>query len=128
MKILHFPLTRIFFGFLFGILFFQAVDLRVFLIFIGLGICLIGLIVSLFFSSKNNFWKTLFGSLVLIISFLIGIATGLIHKENFNPNHYTNQISDYEKVHNLDLLLIDKLKNTQKNYRYTSSIKMLDGQ
>ena len=44
-----------------------------------------------------------------------------------NPYHYTNQINDYEKVRRLDLLLVEKLKSTQKNNRYVSIVKKLDG-
>jgi competence protein ComEC len=57
----------------------------------------------------------------------LGISTSLIHKENSNPYHYTNQINDYEKVRRLDLLLVEKLKSTQKNNRYVSIVKKLDG-
>ena len=57
----------------------------------------------------------------------MGISTSLIHKENSNPYHYTNQINDYEKVRRLDLLLVEKLKSTQKNNRYVSIVKKLDG-
>jgi competence protein ComEC len=58
----------------------------------------------------------------------LGISTSLIHKENSNQYHYTNQINDYEKVHVLDLLLVEKLKSTQKNKRYITAVQNIDSE
>lgn len=127
MKILQFPLARIFIGFLFGILLCRIVSLNSVFVFTGLALCIVGLCFSSFYSQKNPSYKILFGSFVFLVSSLVGVSTALIHKENENPYHYTNQISDYEKVHTLDLLLVDKLKSTKKNNRYVSLVKELDG-
>ena len=96
-------------------------------IFSCLSLAIIVISISSIYSQKNSFYKILFGSFVFLASFLLGISTSLIHKENSNPYHYTNQIFDYEKVCHLDLLLVEKLKSTQKNNRYVSVVKMLDG-
>ena len=127
MKILQFPLARIFIGFLFGLLLFRIVRFGNAFVLCSLAIGIIGLLVCSFFSQKNNFYKITFGFLVFLISTMIGIFTAIIHKENTNPNHYTNQITDYEKTHYLDLLLLDKLKNTTKNSRYVCVVKEVDG-
>ena len=127
MKIVQFPLTRIFIGFLFGLLSFRIVNFNIAFAIISLAACLIALLVSSFYSRKNAFYKFLFGFFVLLTSASIGISTAVIHKENLNPNHYTNQIADFEKVHYLDLLIVEKLKNTTKNNRYISQVKLLDG-
>lgn len=126
MKILQFPLARIFIGFLFGILLCRIVSLNPVFVFCSLALVIIALFIFSIYGQKNNYYKKLFGSFILLVSFLIGISTALIHKENLNPYHYTNQISDYEKVHNMDLLLVEKLKNTQKNNRYVSVLKKLN--
>ena len=128
MKILQFPLARIFIGFLFGILLYQIVSLNSIFVFSCLVLGLIALFISSLYSQKNSFYKIIFGCSVFLASSLIGISTSLIHKENSNSYHYTNQIADYEKVHNLDLLVIEKLKSSQKNIRYVCSIKELDGE
>ena len=128
MKILQFPLARIFIGFLFGILLCRIVSLNPIIVFCSLALGIIALFIFSVYGQKNNFHKKLFGCFVFLISFLIGISTAIIHKENLNPYHYTNQISDYEKVHNMDLLLVEKLKSTQKNNRYVSVVKKLDGE
>lgn len=127
MKILQFPLARIFIGFLFGILLCRIVSLNPLFVFTGSALGIVGLLISSFYSQKKYFHKILFGSIVFLVSSLCGISTVLIHKENLSPYHYSNQITDYEKVHTLDLLLVEKLKSTQKNNRYVSSVKELDG-
>ena len=128
MKILQFPLVRIFIGFLFGILLYRIVSPNPIFVFSCLAFGITSLFFSSFYSLKNQFFKVIFGCCVFIVSFLFGISTALIHKENANPFHYTNQITNYEKVHNLDLILVEKLKNTQKNNRYVSVFEVLDGE
>ncbi|WP_396140067.1 ComEC/Rec2 family competence protein [Flavobacterium sp.] len=127
MKILQFPLARIFIGFLFGILLCRIVSLNSIFIFSCLLFGIIVLSISSLYSQKNSLYKIIFGIFIFLVSFLLGISTSLIHKENSNPYHYTNQINDYEKVRRLDLLLVEKLKSTQKNNRYVSIVKKLDG-
>ena len=128
MKILQFPLVRIFIGFLFGILLYRIVSPNPIFVFSCLAFGITSLFFSSFYSLKNQFFKVIFGCCIFIVSFLFGISTALIHKENANPFHYTNQITNYEKVHNLDLILVEKLKNTQKNNRYVSVFEVLDGE
>ncbi|QBZ97491.1 hypothetical protein GS03_00983 [Flavobacterium sangjuense] len=120
-------MSRIFIGFLFGILLCRIVSLNTDFVFASLTLGIVGLFISSLYSQKKPFYKILFGSFVFLLSLLVGILTTLIHKENSSPYHYTNQIADYEKAHKLDLLLVDKLKSTQKNNRYVSLVKELDG-
>ena len=127
MKILRFPLARIFIGFLFGIILFRIASFNSVFVYSSLAIAVVGLLISSFYCLKNNFYKILFGCFVFIASFLCGISTALIHKENSNPYHYTNQITNYEKVRKLDLLLVEKLKSSSKNNRYVSEVKEVDG-
>jgi competence protein ComEC len=95
-------------------------------VFSGLVLCTIGLFASYFYGRKYNFSKFLFGYFVILASFLVGVSTAIIHKENSNPNHYTNQIDDYGKAYFLDLLLIERLKSSSKNNRFVGLIKELD--
>ena len=127
MKILQFPLARIFIGFLFGLLLFPIVGFSNAFVLCGLSIGIIGLLASAFLSRKNSFYKIIFGIFTLWLSFLIGISTSIIHKETYNPKHYTNQIQDYEKRYLVGLVINEKLKSTPKNSRYISIIKSLDG-
>jgi competence protein ComEC len=126
-KIVHFPLTRIFVGFLIGILIFRIESPNLVIVFVSLTINLIGLFVFYFYTQKHNFIRFIFGVFVLLSSILIGISTALIHKENRIRIHYTNQIKDYEKPHKMNLLLVEKIKNNSKYNRYVAQIKILDG-
>jgi competence protein ComEC len=125
-KIIQFPLARIFIGFLFGLVMFQIANLSDTFVLSSLIICLFGLLVTFIYSKRHNSFRNLFGIFIFLISILIGTSTAIIHKENSNPHHYTNQIDDYEKMHTLDLLLVDKLKSTSKNNRYIGTVKLLD--
>lgn len=127
MKILQFPLARIFIGFLFGLLLFPTIGLSNAFVWSGLAMGLIGLLGSSLLSQKHNFFKITFGVFTLLLSFLIGISTSVIHQETHNPKHYTNQIQDYEKPYLVGLVIDEKLKSTPKNNRYISVIKNLDG-
>lgn len=126
MKIEQFPLTRIFVGFLIGILIFRIESPNLVIVFVSLTINLIGLFVFYFYTQKHNFIRFIFGVFVLLSSILIGISTALIHKENRIRIHYTNQIKDYEKTHKMNLLLVEKIKNNSKYNRYVAQIKILD--
>lgn len=128
MKILNFPLTRIFIGFLFGLLVFQMISLDSLLIVISLSFCIIGICISYLFSQKNNLAKTIFGLFVILSSIIIGISTAKIHKQNANPEHYLNQKHDYEKPIKTVLLINEKLKSTKKNNRYVASVKSINKQ
>ncbi|WP_162126481.1 ComEC/Rec2 family competence protein [Flavobacterium phycosphaerae] len=127
MKILQFPLISIFIGFLFGLLLFRTVDLSFVFVFGSLGFGILGLVTTHFFISKNTPFKKLFGCFVLLTSLMIGLSTSLIHKETFHQNHYTHQITNYEKPHQLDVLVNEKLKSTFKNHRFICFVKALDG-
>lgn len=126
MKILQFPLARITIGFLFGILLFRIINFNDSFIFFGLVFSLAGSLICSFYSFKHKLYKTVFGIFVFITSIFIGISTTVIHKENRNPHHYINQVRDFENIHQLDLLISEKLKSTSKNIRYVGLVKFLD--
>ena len=126
MKILLFPLARIFIGFLLGIFIFRVASPDSAFVYVAITISLIGLLMCSFYCQKHSFFKILFGSLVFLTSILTGVSTAIIHKESYNKKHYTNQITDYDRPHKLDLLLVEKIKNTSKNSRYIARLKLLD--
>jgi len=125
-KILKFPLAKLFLGFLSGILYFSLDVVDTAVIFTGIALCICGLLICNYYSKKRNMFQIPFGFLVLLASFFIGMATSVIHKESLNPHHYSNQISNYDDSHQLDLLLTDKLKSTSKNNRFICEVKSVD--
>ena len=125
MKILQFPLAKITIGFILGILLAYYWDFIPYLIFLLLGLGIVCLVISHSTISKWKVAKSLFGIFSFFISILIGITTSVIHKETYNPKHYTHQINDVEKEHELSIILIEKLKSSQKNIRYKATVKQL---
>ena len=128
MKILQFPLSRITIAFVLGIVFFAFLNttpLRAF-IYNAIGFSTL-LLLYLFIKNNTNF-KYIFGLVVLINAFFIGISTASIHKQTFYANHYSHYLNDLNNNFEGTILIIEKLKNTQKNYRYIAEIKSTEEQ
>lgn len=125
MKILQFPLTRITFAFILGIIAYQNYQPESIFVF---GSILIGLVfmVLLHFGCKRkpNF-LSLFGLLTLGISFFFGLATSIYHNDRLRQNHYLNHLTE-ESSQQITLQLNEKLKSTAKNSRYVASIQNID--
>jgi len=126
-KIFKFPLTRIFIGFISGLLLSRIFNVSAIFAFTALAIVIIGLATCFIYIRKHPQLQNLFGILIIAASVISGITTSIIRKENRNPIHYTNLISDYDRIHSLDLLMIEKLKSTVKNQRFICRVKTLDG-
>ena len=127
MKILEFPLVKVSFAFILGIVSYSFFHPNPKLVFCSLFASLLLLFVFHFGSKKYNNFKIAFGLITLLSSFLIGISSVIIHKETFNASHYTNQIKDAESNHVFHVLLDEKIKSTQKNTRYVAAIQSIDG-
>jgi competence protein ComEC len=128
MKILHFPLAKISLAFIIGIVSFQYYKPSPIWVFGSVLFCVFLLLVFHLLSKTKNNFKLIFGVLSLLTSLLLGVASSIIHKETYNSLHYTNQIKDYENQHLIRLVINEKLKNTQKNTRYISTIRSVDKQ
>ena len=128
MKILHFPLAKISLAFIIGIVSFQYYKPSPIWVFGSVLFCVFLLLVFHLLSKTKNNFKLIFGVLSLLTSLLLGVTSSIIHKETYNSLHYTNQIKDYENQHLIRLVINEKLKNTQKNTRYISTIRSVDKQ
>jgi competence protein ComEC len=128
MKILHFPLAKISLAFIIGIVSFQYYKPSPIWVFGSVLFCVFLLLVFHLLSKTKNNFKLIFGVLSLLTSLLLGVTSSIIHKETYNSLHYTNQIKDYENQHLVRLVINEKLKNTQKNTRYISTIRSVDKQ
>ncbi|TBX70598.1 ComEC family competence protein [Flavobacterium silvisoli] len=126
MKILQFPLIKIFIGFLLGILLFRLINPQPIFVFGSLGVSVLTLSVIHYYITRNSSLTYLFGGLALFASVMSGMTTALIHKDSFRHNHYTHQILDYDKEHQLKLLVNEKLKSTPKNNRFLCWAKEVD--
>jgi competence protein ComEC len=126
MKIVQFPFTRITIGFILGV--FSAYFLKPspFLTFGLLFFGFILLFVFYLFTKKNQNARILFGISTFLLSLFTGITSTVIHNNTHHLNHYVNQIKDYDKEHEFEIILSERLKNTPKNYRYAAEIKKID--
>ncbi len=126
MKILHFPLTKISFCFVAGLLvshywlpsFGLLVSFSVvfFLLFIG----------SYFLVLNNKIASFYFGISTWVLSFMVGIISVFIHNNRFEKDNYSNKIKDFEKRHTIELVLREKLKTSNQNYRFIAVVKKID--
>lgn len=126
MKILHFPLVKLIFSFVVGILIYPYVNLDILYVIILVFALLALSILSHSFYRKDKF-KLIFGVNILLLGFLLGFYTAFTHKETNNPNHYTKLNLSSEGKYNLTLKIIERLKTTQKNYRFVSEIYAVNG-
>jgi len=124
-KILQFPLAKITLWFVFGILLFPSLKTTPPIAFILTvsGFCLV--LLCYIFKSKIAFYSSLFGIAVLLNSFFIGLSSASIHKENYSTNHFSKYLNEVENGFNATILLTEKLKNTQKNYRYVAEFQSI---
>ncbi|WP_310554377.1 ComEC/Rec2 family competence protein [Flavobacterium sp.] len=121
MKLLNFPLVRITFWFVFGIIIAHYANPNLQL---GFGFLGITVFFFCFVYFKIAAQKLIFAISLYILSFAIGITTTLIHNDTLRENHYTNQSSNFKSNHFIKVIILEKLKNTTNNRRYF--VKVID--
>jgi competence protein ComEC len=122
MKVLQFPLIKITFCFVFGILFAHLTESTFLFTLISLFIfSLITLLFSLL-ANKKIIYKSLFGIFCLITSFFIGSFTLVINNDTLNSNHYLKELDSAENEYSAEIIIKEKLKNTINNDRYVAKI------
>jgi competence protein ComEC len=122
MKILHFPLTKITFGFVLGIVLFPYLKTNPSILFISLLTIFVFLVFSFFINKRNLLLSSVFGFTVFIFSIFLGINSASIHKQSFYDNHYTKKLHNQESEFNGKIIITEKLKSTKKNYRFIAKI------
>ena len=122
MKELQFPLSKITFLFVFGILVSNYVLLPVFWLAIIVSVLLLLLTLFYFFKARFNY----FGIITFVLSFAIGLMTVQIHQENFQKNHFVHQIKSNQNKYDFKVLITEKLKKSPSNFRYEAKIVSLN--
>jgi competence protein ComEC len=126
MKVLQFPLLKITGSFVLGILCAHYAKPSFLLALLCL---LVGMAVLCFFfftSKKNIFQKFSFGVATLIVSFFIGVFTLVSNNQTLNENHYLHQLSNSDKEYSSEIVVKEKLKNSNKNDRYVAFLYKLN--
>jgi competence protein ComEC len=126
MKVLQFPLARITFGFIIGILFPYYLKPEPKIIFALLFISVITFIFFYFLSKKNYTKNTYFGISTYILSFFIGATTLIVHTDYFQKINYIHYDAIFEKPHLITVTLREKLKNSNFNDRYVAIVNRID--
>jgi competence protein ComEC len=126
MKVLQFPLARITFGFIIGILFPYYLKPEPKIVFTLLFISVITFIFFYFLSKKNYTKNTYFGISTYVLSFFIGATTLIVHTDYFQKSNYIHYDAIFEKPHLVTVTLREKLKNSNFNDRYVAIVNRID--
>ena len=126
MKVLQFPLARITFGFVIGLLFGHYFQLSIKALFVVLFIFICVFVMLYFLSKKNSKLSTYFGIGTYLLSVIIGLSTQIIHTDLFKKNNYTHNKEIFEQPHIISLTIREKLKSSTFSDRYLAIINHID--
>jgi competence protein ComEC len=126
MKILQFPLTKIVFWFVLGIVFSNEFEPNPNTNFLLIGIFLVLFIVTLYFSKRDFIQKIYFGIATYLLFFQIGCTTQVIHNEFYNKENYIHFLKNETEHHVVELVLLEKLKGSATTDKYIGLVKRLD--
>ena len=126
MKIAQFPLTRIALSFILGILSYKVYQPTPAILFLLLFFGFVAFGFFLFRANEKYLYRFWFGIFTVVISFLIGISTSIVHKETFAKNHYTKYISNDSTSLLMELVVTEKLKSSPKYNRFIAEVKSLE--
>ena len=124
-KTLQFPLIKITFFFLCGLLTAPFIICNPISIF-----CISAVILAscgLIYLSKIQLKTPVFAVGTFIISFLIGISTVQIHNQLRFRNHYVYVIQKNEKTYYLNVTITEKLKKTATKSRFEATVNSING-
>lgn len=126
MKVLQFPLARITFGFVLGIIAAFYLKSTASIAFILLLISFTAFGITYFLSIKNAIPPLFFGLVTCFLSFFIGTTTQITHNDFFHKSNYIHYSSIFEKPHLLSVTLREKLKSSNSNDRYIAIVNHID--
>ena len=126
MKVLQFPLARITFGFVIGLLFGHYFQLSINALFVVLFIFICVFIMLYFLSKKNSKFSPYFGIGTYFLSVIIGLSTQIIHTDLFKKNNYTHNKEIFEQPHIISLTIREKLKSSTFSDRYLAIVNHID--
>ncbi len=126
MNILQFPLVKITFLFITGILLGNVFSSHNLIAPIALFLSLLNLIFIYFFQIKNHKKNLKFEILSLFTALFIGVFTTVLHKEILNTNHYIYNQTINEKQYDFEIILKEKLKNSINYDRFIANVNEFD--
>jgi competence protein ComEC len=126
MKILQFPLMRITFGFILGIVFSNHFQPNPNTAFLLIGIFFGLFIITLYLSKSDFVQKIYFGIATCFLFFQLGCCTQVIHNEFYKKDNYVHLITNETDSHMVELVLREKLKGSATTDKYIGIVKRLD--
>ena len=126
MKILQFPLMKITFWFILGIVFSYYFNPNPTTSFIITGIFFVPFIVTLYLSKRDFIQKIYFGFATYLLFFQIGSCTQVINNEFYDKENYVHLIKNETDYHSVELVLREKLKGSSSIDKYIGLVKRLD--
>jgi competence protein ComEC len=124
MKVLQFPLTRITIGFVFGLLFAKFMLPPIEVVLIIISFTLISFFVLYFYIRSAV--SACFGIIIYFLSFLLGISNAIVHTDHFKEKNYIHNKTIFEKPHDINITIIEKLKKSTFNDRYIATVNRIN--
>ena len=122
MKILQFPIVKITFWFILGILTANFCCWNITALFILFGFSVVAVVIT-YFKTAKQLQNTSFGLLLYFLFFIIGNITTIVRNDTFNNDHYINHNLNFQSDNAYVLIITEKLKNSAKYERYYASLK-----
>ncbi len=126
MYVLKYPIAKVSICFVAGILFAVYFPLSKLLVFTITSISLVSFIAS-YFISKRKASSPYFAASFIAISFCLGMFTHEVHDLKQDSQHYSQQSKVFDKLHELQIVLLQRLKPTAFTERYIGKIQQIDG-
>lgn len=128
MKVLQFPLSKIAFGFILGIISTYYCAIAPQLNCIGLLFSLLVFLLFHFIKKTTPTSVVLFGAIIIFVSFFIGGITLSNNTESLNKNNYLHCDAAFKNPQILTLLIREKLKSNRTNNRYIAIVQTINNE
>lgn len=126
MNAIQFPLSRVTIAFIFGIYFAHTAKVNLVWAAIAVSFSFLFFCFSYFWSRKQLNPTISFGIATYSLSFFMGSFILLSHSGWNQKNNYIHQIIDFEKPHQVEVVLREKLKKTRQHDRFIAIAYSID--
>jgi competence protein ComEC len=126
MKVIQFPLSKIAFGFILGIISTYNWNISTESNSLGLVLSLV-LFFIFYFVKKTTTKRTMtFGVTIYFVSFFLGGITLINNTDSFQKKHYLHYNSAFKSPQVITLIIREKLKSTKTNDRYIAVVQTIN--
>ena len=126
MDVLKFPIAKVTLCFVAGILFTVYFPLNRFS---ALAIIVIALatFIAAYFLTAHKAYSLYFASALFFVSFSLGLLTNELHDAKQDSNHFLHYLQESQKNHQIQVVLLQRLKPTPYAERYIGKVVNIDG-